>query len=267
MLMFLVLLCISLGDAMPFGNPNGESRKNPWELGSHFEGDIVMPMGYRFARNGLVPQRFHWPGAVVPYEIEGAFTREELETLNNAFKEYHNRTCVRFRPRIKEKDYIAIVNKGIGCYSNPGRVGGRQEVNYQTPECMIQFGTVLHELMHAVGFYHEHNRYERDSYVRVVYANIAPFAKPNFWRYHNSSLQGFGVDYDFASVTHYPQVSFSVNGEPTIVPLRDTPESRMMGQREGFSVGDVRKINAMYKCKRSKSGKRRKVRIKFKLVY
>lgn len=37
---------------------------------------------------------------------------------------------------------------------------------------MSKVGTVIHELMHACGFLHEQNRYERDDYVTVNYANI-----------------------------------------------------------------------------------------------
>lgn len=34
------------------------------------------------------------------------------------------------------------------------------------------YGTVLHEPYHALGFCHEHDRSERDDYVRIHYARI-----------------------------------------------------------------------------------------------
>ena len=35
-------------------------------------------------------------------------------------------------------------------------------------------GTVLHEIMHAVGFFHTSSRYDRDSYVVVMTGNVIP---------------------------------------------------------------------------------------------
>lgn len=46
------------------------SLENPEELGSYFEGDIILQLN---GKNGLVEEVFRWPNGVVPFEIKGTF--------------------------------------------------------------------------------------------------------------------------------------------------------------------------------------------------
>lgn len=95
-----------------------------------------------------------------------------MALIEQAFNEYQKRTCIRFKARSSERDYISIVSGNTGCWSSVGRIGGRQEVNLQVPGCTSKVGTVIHELMHALGFLHEQNRSDRDSYITVNWPNI-----------------------------------------------------------------------------------------------
>lgn len=95
-----------------------------------------------------------------------------MDLIEQAINVYHNKTCLKFKPRMGEADYVRITTSSTGCWSSVGRIGGRQDVNLQTPGCLKRIGTVLHELMHAAGFLHEQNRHERDNYVEIVWKNI-----------------------------------------------------------------------------------------------
>lgn len=46
-------------------------------------------------------------------------------------------------------------------------------VNLQNPSCM-ETGTVAHELMHALGFYHEFTRPDRDDWVSIDTGALDP---------------------------------------------------------------------------------------------
>lgn len=49
-----------------------------------------------------------------------------MSLIEQAINEYHRRTCIRFKPRTNEQDYISIVSGNTGCWSSVGRIGGRQ---------------------------------------------------------------------------------------------------------------------------------------------
>jgi len=64
-------------------------------------------------------------------------------------------------------------------------------------------GTIMHELLHIVGFQHEQSRSDRDDYVDVIFDNIVQQAQmqKNFNRHDTKNL----VIYDYNSVMQYPR--------------------------------------------------------------
>lgn len=117
-----------------------------------------------------------------------------------------------------DKDYVSIVNGNTGCWSSVGKVTGRQEVNLQSPYCTTKVGTPMHELMHSLGFLHEHTRYERDDYVTIVWSNIKSGHDGNFKKADKATTSGYGINYDYRSVMHYSPNAFGINGATTIIP-------------------------------------------------
>ncbi|XP_073820037.1 zinc metalloproteinase nas-4-like [Musca autumnalis] len=218
---------------------------NPEEVGAYTEGDII-ETPKMFTKNGVISKNYRWPYGVVPYEINGSFNHHDLEIILYAFLNFHMKTCVRFVPRrSNETDYISINNEKSGCWSYVGRQGGKQNINLESPICLINPGTALHELMHVLGFFHEQNRQERDDFVEIQYENIREGLENNFKR--RSRTAAFNVPYDYSSIMHYSSTAFSHNGQPTIVAKQ--PEfNYIMGQRYALSSLDILKINRMYNC-------------------
>jgi hypothetical protein len=68
---------------------------------------------------------------------------------------------------------------GSGCYSNVGKnmEFGSQDLSLKkrssSGSCMYK-DIVAHELLHALGFWHEQSRPDRDLYVTIQYENIDP---------------------------------------------------------------------------------------------
>ena len=50
---------------------------------------------------------------------------------------------------------------------------GKQHISLNPVIC-VRLPTIVHEIGHAIGFYHEQSRPDRDDYVKVVEENVKP---------------------------------------------------------------------------------------------
>ncbi|XP_063974919.1 hatching enzyme 1.2-like [Diachasmimorpha longicaudata] len=218
-----------------------EDKENVWELSGLLEGDI-MPNPQK---NGLLDEAKRWPNGIVPFYIqEDDFDENDIATIKAAIEEYHEKTCLRFKAYNKsDEDYVVFQGNAPGCWSSVGRQGKGQVINLQNPGC-VKHGTIIHEMLHAVGFYHQQSSFDRDDYVEIVWDNISKGKEHNFNKYNNKVVTDYGVGYDYGSVMHYSGKAFTSNGKATIVPLK---EGATIGQRNGFSKKDITKLQAMYK--------------------
>ena len=70
--------------------------------------------------------------------------------------------------------------------------------------------------MHVLGFSHEHNRRDRDSFIKINYENIREGVKRNFEIFPDGLLCSH---YDYCSVMHYAPTAFSVSPQSTLISL------------------------------------------------
>ena len=181
----------------------GEEDKM-WNAGM-FEGDIA-DFDPSVGKNAIRGDHFKWPQSTVPYEISRVFNERERSIIAQGMQEYKDRTCIRFVPRTSEKGYIFITKAG-GCWSMVGRTGRKQTVSLDNG--CVYTGTVVHEFMHALGFYHEQSRTDRDEYVTINWNNIISGMEHNFKSYGQDEINHLGAKYDVCSVMHYPDWAFA----------------------------------------------------------
>ncbi|XP_075151238.1 seminal metalloprotease 1-like [Haematobia irritans] len=231
---------------------------DPEEVAGQFEGDILLGENLLAilkgdtnieSRNGLVAEVQRWPNRIVYYRLIGDFDLTHRKAILAGIATLEARTCVRFHEADDNRtDYLAITSEEGGCYTSVGYLGRVQQMNlqiYPLGEGCFRTGTILHEFMHALGFFHQQSDTNRDDYIRVIEENIIPGKEFNFDKYPSSFVTDFDVGYDYESCLHYRPGAFSVNGKDTIVPLDEKAE---IGQRVTLSEKDAQKINIMYKC-------------------
>ena len=142
--------------------------------------------------------------------------------------------------------FVDYGSPGSGYFSSVGRRGGRQILNLE-PNLVDngRFGTIVHEFIHAIGYYHEQSRTDRDDWVYINWANIQPGKEGNFNKYTATQVNPHGVSYDYGSIMHYSSKGFAIDPEvDTIVVPGWTGAT--IGQRLRMSEKDIEKINNMY---------------------
>ncbi|XP_023218978.1 astacin-like metalloprotease toxin 2, partial [Centruroides sculpturatus] len=160
-------------------------------------------------------------------------------------KSFHENTCIRFIERTNEKNFIKIF-MDIGCYASVGRDKGEHSVSL-SDGCMY-FGTIVHELNHVVGFYHEQNRPDRDEYIRIFWENIKPHMESQFVKFTPYQMRILN-DFDYDSIMLYGERFFSKDEHSkTMVALKPGVRLRGVKERSGLSKSDIFRINTLYNC-------------------
>ena len=92
--------------------------------------------------------------------------------------------------------------------------------------------TPVHELLHTLGFVHEHTRPDRDNFVEVNMDNVKPGKEGNFEKrkqgysdyFEKGSVNSENSPYDVLSLLHYGPQDFSKNEEDVITFLHGLPD-------------------------------------------
>ncbi|XP_018410801.1 PREDICTED: meprin A subunit beta [Nanorana parkeri] len=206
-----------------------------------FEGDIQLATN---ERNSIIGDQYRWP-IPVPYYLEDSLDINAKALVLEAFERYRLKSCIDFKPWEGEPNYISVF-KESGCWSYVGNLHrGKQQLSLGN-NC-DRLATIQHEFLHALGFWHEQSRPDRDDYVIIMWDRIQSGTQNNFNTYNDTRSTALNVPYDYTSVMHYSKTAFQVGSEPTIV-TRITAFSDVIGQRMDFSDYDLEKLNRLYNC-------------------
>ena len=154
------------------------------------------------------------------------------------------------------------------CSSGIGFVKGINQISLEK-KC-LKTSTIMHELMHRLGFDHEHSRHDRDDFIKVIKEN---FMGPehnfesnlskllylillNKLDYLTIILKGNGEEfidspYDFSSITHYnSDADQNAKNKQTILSKFPSLVSnyKLQLNQKYLSKIDILKIQKLYEC-------------------
>lgn len=165
-----------------------------------------------------------WEAGVIPVDfaadVSQAHRDQFMRVCNAGWGSAAYLSCVL---RTSQNGYLHVTEdvaetvNAAPCFSIIGQP--RRLVRYEIhlgPTCWAD-STVYHEQGHAIGFIHEHQRPDRDSYVTIDLSNVPVDLRGNFTRV--TSLVDQLGPYDFLSIMHYRYNSFAADtSRATIVP-------------------------------------------------
>ncbi|XP_016301247.1 meprin A subunit beta-like [Sinocyclocheilus anshuiensis] len=208
------------------------------------EGDIMVPN----QRSAILGNQYRW-NIPIPYELSVNLSMNYKGVILRAFEQFRLKSCIEFKPRTAEDiSYISVESRD-GCWSYIGhRVAGAQTLSIGD-SCGIK-AFIEHLFLHALGFLHEHTRYDRDDYVTINFKNIITGYESNFNKYSENLTTTQDTPYDYYSVMHYDKDALSNGNGSTIITKR--PEfQNVIGQLLDMSEYDVIELNKLYKCNSS----------------
>lgn len=178
-----------------------------------------------------------WPGGIIPYVIDPELSNPYV---HDGIQHWEENTSIRFVERTDQPNWV-LFRPGSNCSASVGMIGGEQIVTLRE-SCGP--GAVVHEIGHAVGLWHEHERSDRDSH---VWARSHPLGRVDgvFYYRKDGPYAVASGPYDYGSVMHYRRIGPVRTIPPGIVLGRGGPQ---LGESSdtGLSAGDIDGVNRLY---------------------
>uniref|UniRef100_A0A0K0EJM0 Zinc metalloproteinase n=1 Tax=Strongyloides stercoralis TaxID=6248 RepID=A0A0K0EJM0_STRER len=180
----------------------------------------------------------------IPYFVANGVNEDLVE---KAIYFIEKDTCIRFEKYDTPEVGISGIyyTYGSGCKSYIGKQPGNIWQDIVLGKGCSDVGRVQHETLHALGFFHEQNRFDRDRYIKILLNNVIENEKYNFLINTKQESDTMNFAYDYGSIMHYGVYSFSKNNQPTMLPI-DILYKKTIGHADKATFSDIKMINQYY---------------------
>jgi hypothetical protein len=202
-----------------------------------------------------------WPGGVIPYDLS-KLTPPQQVLARRAMQRWRDTGAnIKFIPRTTEAEYVNFTgqtNAGNNTSHVGFKKGERTDINITAFWWRDLEWMPVHELGHVLGFFHEHQRWDRDRCVTIHYENIKPGRAHDYDWIAQTNWLVSDLPYDYRSIMHYRvcwasrnegECQDGVGASPcaVIAPL-DKQYDGVIGQwtANGISALDAEKVRRVY---------------------
>ncbi len=209
-------------------------------------GDVLIghPTSREFPEQGFIPipKTNEWKAKEIAFSVHQDLPNPER--VLRVIQYFNENTPVRFVPLKEQMDSIVFAPSEVPlCLSYVGRIGGHQPI-YLDDRCGEK--EIMHEVMHALGYIHEHSRPDRDNYVRVLWNNIELDKQSQFEITPEEFAQPTkGRPFDYNSVMIYGDTDFGrMRGDVTLESL--DRDRKVAPVEQGLSPEDLERLRIKY---------------------
>lgn len=255
----LVVFGNVVGAAASGGTPELILRKGSWHGRSVtyelvngqavYQGDILLGAvdpaptptsgaALRFPSAVVAYSSFLWPKvagvAIVFYVIDSQSS--DLSNINAAINQFNSDFAgvIQWVQRTSQPTFVDInLNGGATgqCEAEEGYQPNSPQPQPMGGASNCSIATILHEMGHVIGLWHEQSRSDRNSFVTVNFQNVIKGSRFNF-DIIQDNIQN-QTPYDYASLMQYPAFVQTRNGGPS---LETIPPGIPLGGTEGVPV-------------------------------
>jgi len=147
-----------------------------------------------------------WPDGIIPYDISKLTATQQFLALNAMHRWMDTGAKIKFIPRTTQVEYVNFTgNTNAG--NNTSLVGYKKgehaDINITSFWWRQNEWMPAHELGHVLGFFHEHQRWDRDQFLTVHYEHIKPGRAADYDWIAKTNWLVSSLPYDYQSIMHY----------------------------------------------------------------